>query len=62
MLGIEERLTALETKRANLILQPEEIILRDKLKGSLLEFTKYFYKLRKKQQYVDWPPDQGPQC
>lgn len=60
MLGIEERLTALETKRANEILQPEEIILRDKLKGSLLEFTKYFYKLRKKQQYVDWPARSRP--
>jgi hypothetical protein len=55
VLSIEERLTTLESKRSNSILRPDEIILRDKLKSSLLEFTKYFYPLRKRQQYVDWP-------
>lgn len=60
MQGMEARIASLEAKKKNSVLSQDDVALRDRLKGSLLEFTQYFYPLRKRQKYVDWPGQSRP--
>lgn len=60
MKSIESRILALEKKRSNSGLSDSDIALRNELKGSLLKFTQYFYRIRKRKEYVDWPGQSRP--
>lgn len=60
MKSLEERVEALEAKKYGVILNDEEVLLRDKLLSSLLSFTQHFFKIRTGKEYKDWPAVSGP--